>query len=155
MATDNTTVGIIGGLGILVVIWDLIYTILLIKQSKRWKEHHTLITLTRSSRSGFVFRDFMHNLTYGGLVPLTDAEGMNELKEVPVDMGPWDSESELSNDQIVNAERRKQIHKEKSEKIRSRIKRGQVKDAIQRQTEIETALHRAGLEDSLRQTNRE
>lgn len=147
MATDNTTVGIIGGLGILVVIFDLVFAILLWKQRTRWREHHTLITMTHSSRGSFNLADFTHNLTYGGLIPLSHQESMDILKETPVDMGPWDEESELSQDQVTNAERRKQIYREKSGRIQKRLELGKIKNAIQRQTEIETALQRAGKKD--------
>lgn len=147
MATDNTTVGIIGGIGILVVIFDLIFAILIWKQRTRSNEHHTLITLTRSSRGKMNLADLMHNLTYGGMIPMTDQELIDLLKETPVDQGAWDSESELSEDVIANTERRRQIYKEQAERIRKRVQRGKIKAAIQRQSEIETALRRAGRTD--------
>lgn len=142
--SQDTTVEILGIIGLFVVFWDILFGILIWKQKGEWARYHTMLTLTRSTRGKFNLADFKHNLTNGGEIALSDEEAFRLASNTAVDQGPWDSEDELSDDIVSNEEIRNRISKEHNEKLRRRLQRKDVQKAVAEKGAIEAALEKIG-----------
>lgn len=151
---QDTTVTILGSLSLVFTVATFVFFVLVIEWSRKLKRYRTLLTLTRASRGKFNISDFRHNLTYGGQIPLSEEQAIRIAESIPVDDSAWDSDDELTDDGIANANLRSDISQQSFQELRDRLVRNRIKGAIEEKTNIEQILNKTqneGLLEKLRQ----
>lgn len=147
---QDTTVTILGSLSLVFTVATFVFLVLVIEWSRKLKRYRTLLTLTRASRGKFNLADFRHNLTYGGQIPLSEEQAICIAENIPVDDSAWDSEDELTDDGIANANLRRDIAQQSFQELRDRLVRNRIKTAIQDKTNIEQILQNTENQDLLK-----